>query len=254
MTRRARLVVFLAGAGGLAALLLWAISGLPSFGNYQGPYGNVLNHVAVGARHATNVVSAVTFDYRGIDTLMEEFIFFTAVIGTTLLLRAQLAEEEEPADDDATDRRTPAMSDAVRLGGFVMTGVTFLFGVYMVLHGHLTPGGGFQGGIVVGTGVLTVYLASEYETFLRVSSPTVLDVVEPAGAGGYILVGLGGLVGGASFLYNFLPLGVTGQLPSAGMIPVLNAAVGVEVGAGIALIVAEFLEQTLQVRKKQQTA
>jgi multicomponent Na+:H+ antiporter subunit B len=61
--------VFLAGAGGLVAFYPWGLLGLPGFGNYPGPYGFVLNRIAVSQTKATGVVSAVNFDYRGFDTL-----------------------------------------------------------------------------------------------------------------------------------------------------------------------------------------
>lgn len=86
---RARVVLFLVGAAGLGALLVWAFVGLPRFGFYHGPYGNVIRAVAVSQRHATNAVDAVVFDYRGFDTVGEEFIFFAAAIGIAMLLGAQ---------------------------------------------------------------------------------------------------------------------------------------------------------------------
>ena len=71
MTRPLRIGVFAVSAAGLAALLLWAAAGLPDFGRYHQAYGRTLNSVAVGERHATNVVTATVFDYRGFDTLGE---------------------------------------------------------------------------------------------------------------------------------------------------------------------------------------
>ena len=97
MRSRGRLVVFAIGALGVAALLVWGLGGVPDFGHYRGPYGDILNRNAVQERHATNVVNSVTFDYRGIDTAGEEFILFAAVMGVTLLLRRQRQEEEGPS-------------------------------------------------------------------------------------------------------------------------------------------------------------
>src|SRR4029453_17596726 len=135
--------VFLAAAVVMAALLLWGLTGLPDYGVYAGPYGDVLNQVAVAERKATNVVASVTFDYRGVDTLGEEFILFAAVIGVAILLRAQRDEAEEPPDEDADDRRAPGTSNAVRVLGLALLGPVVLYGLYLVAHGHLTPGGGF---------------------------------------------------------------------------------------------------------------
>jgi multicomponent Na+:H+ antiporter subunit B len=241
--------VFLAAAVVMAALLLWGLTGLPDYGVYAGPYGDVLNHVAVAERKATNVVASVTFDYRGVDTLGEEFILFAAVIGVAILLRAQRGETEQPPDEDAADRRAPGTSNAVRVLGLALVGPVVLFGLYVVAHGHLSPGGGFQGGVVLATGALLVYLSGEYVTLRRVSPEVLLDQAEAAGAAGYVAVGLLGVAAGATFLANVLPLGQPGMLLSAGTIPVINLAVGLEVAGGFVLLLSEFLEQTLVIRR-----
>ena len=96
MTARARLSLFLVGGLGLGALLVWAMTGLEPFGGYPGPYGTILNRVAVTERHATDVVTAVVFDYRGLDTMGEELILFASVIGVAaafILLFAEFLEE-----------------------------------------------------------------------------------------------------------------------------------------------------------------
>src|SRR5947207_14829981 len=78
---RARAAVFLIGAAGLAALLGWGIAGLAPFGDFAGAYGTLLPRVEPQGRHAANVVAAVGFDYRGFDTLGEELVLFSSVIG-----------------------------------------------------------------------------------------------------------------------------------------------------------------------------
>jgi multicomponent Na+:H+ antiporter subunit B len=241
--------VFLAAAAVAGALLLWGLTGLPNYGVYPGPYGDVLNQVAVAERKATNVVAAVTFDYRGVDTMGEEYILFAAVVGVAVLLRAQRGEVEEPPDEDAADRRAPGTSNAVRVLGLALVGPVVLFGLYMVAHGHLTPGGGFQGGVVLATGALLVYLSGEYVTLRKVRPVALIDLAESSGAGGYVAVGLLGLAAGAAFLANVLPLGRPGALLSAGTIPPINLAVGLEVAAGFVLLLSEFLEQTLVLRR-----
>lgn len=249
MTPALRRWVFLVAAAAAGALLLWGLSGLPAFGVYAGPYGDVLNQVAVAERKAANVVAAVTFDYRGIDTMGEEFILFAAVLGVAILLRARRDETEQPPDEDAADRHAPETSNAVRVVGLALVGPVVLFGIYVVAHGHLTPGGGFQGGVVLATAALLVYLSGEYVTLRRVSPEILTDAAESTGAAGYVAVGLLGVAAGATFLENVLPLGQPGQLLSAGTIPVLNLVVGLEVAGGFVLLLYEFLEQTLVIRR-----
>jgi multicomponent Na+:H+ antiporter subunit B len=245
MTPVIRRRAFVPAAAVVGALLVWGATGLPPTGVYRGPYGLVLNQVAVAERHATNVVAAVTFDYRGVDTMGEEFILFAAVIGVAILLRAMRGEAEYEPQEAARGRRVPGTSNAVRVVGLALLGPIVLFGIYVVAHGHLTPGGGFQGGVVLATGALLVYLSGEYVTLRRVRPENSIDLAEALGAGGYVVVGLFGLVAGGSFLANTLPLGTAGTLLSAGTIPVINLAVGLEVAAGFTLLLSEFLEQTL---------
>jgi multicomponent Na+:H+ antiporter subunit B len=245
VTPRLRRRVFLAAAAVVGVLLLWGLTGLPDYGVYNGPYGDVLNRVAVAERKATNVVASVTFDYRGVDTMGEEYILFAAVLGVAILLRAQRDETEQ----DAADRHAPATSNAVRVVGLALVGPVVLFGVYVVAHGHLTPGGGFQGGVVLATAALLVFLSGEYVTLRRVSPEVVTDAAESVGAAGYVAIGLLGVAAGSVFLANVLPLGRPGSLLSAGTIPPINLAVGLEVAGGFVLLLSEFLEQTLVIRR-----
>jgi multicomponent Na+:H+ antiporter subunit B len=244
VTPAVRRRVFLAAAVVAGGLLLWGLTGLPDYGVYVGPYGDVLNAVAVGERKATNVVAAVTFDYRGVDTMGEEFILFAAVVGVAIVLRAQRGETEQPPDEDAADRRAPGTSNAVRVLGLALLGPVVLFGIYVVAHG-----GGFQGGVVLATAALLVYLSGEYVTLRRVRPVALIDLSESTGAAGYVAVGLLGLAAGAAFLENVLPLGRPGALLSAGTIPLINLSVGLEVAGGFVLLLSEFLEQTLVLRR-----
>jgi multicomponent Na+:H+ antiporter subunit B len=241
--------VFLVAAAVAGGLLVWGVTGLPDYGIYAGPYGDVLNQVAVAERKATNVVASVTFDYRGVDTMGEEFILFAAVLGVAILLRAQRDESEQPPDEDAADRHAPGTSNAVRVLGLTLLGPVVLFGIYVVAHGHLSPGGGFQGGVVLATGALLVYLSGEYVTLRRVSPEVLTDLAESVGAASYVAIGLLGVAAGATFLANVLPLGQPGALLSAGTIPLINLTVGLEVAGGFVLLLYEFLEQTLVIRR-----
>ena len=254
MTSTARRNLFLAGAAGFAALLLWGLGGLPEFGHYDHPYGLLLNRVAVAQTHATNVVAAVTFDYRGFDTFGEEFILFAAVLGTTLLLRAQREEQEEAPEDHAQYRRAPHDSDAVRELCLGLVAPAFLVGLYIAAHGHLSPGGGFQGGVVLATAPLLMYLGGEYRGLRAVSPETLVEYGEATGAAGYAIVGLLGLWSGAAFLENVLPPGAPGDLLSSGTILALNLVVALAVAAGFVLLLTEFLEQTLEVRRRSRSA
>jgi multicomponent Na+:H+ antiporter subunit B len=242
VTRRARIGLFLAGAAGLAVLLAFGVSGLHAFGHYPGPYGIVLNHVELRERHATNVVSAVVFDYRGFDTLGEELILFCAVIGTSLLLRSV-------REEDVTDVRDAARSEALRAVGLVTVPVVVLLALDVAAHGYVTPGGGFQGGVVAAAGLFLVYLAGEWRALRHAAPERLVDACHSFGAGGFAAVGIGTLAAGAAFLENVLPLGRTGTLKSAGTIPVVNLCAAIEVTAAFVLLFTEFATELLVERK-----
>lgn len=250
MSERIRIVVFFVAAFGFAALLMGGMFGLPDFGDYQGPYGDIINTVAVPQRHLTNMASAVNFDYRGFDTLGEEYILFAAVTGLALLLRRGRGEIEEAPKEAAQDRAVLPRSDALRGLGLLAVGVTSLFGAYIVIHAHLTPGGGFQGGVILAGSCLIVFLCVGYSSYRRVSPKVPIEFGESVGAGAYALIGLATLLAGGAFLQNLLPLGKTGDLFSAGTVPVINFAVGLEVAGGFVLMFTEFLKET---RKKSRT-
>jgi multicomponent Na+:H+ antiporter subunit B len=249
MSDRLRLRVFAVAIAGLLGLMVWGFTGLPDFGHYRGRYGEILNRVAVPERSTTDVVTAVNFDYRGFDTLGEEFILFAAVIGVASILRTLLGERTRRPDDDAAGRHVPETSLPIRVTGLGLVAPAVLVGIYIVAHGHQTPGGGFQGGVILATALLLTYLSGDYTT-LRAVGPTWLsELAEGMGAGGFALIGLGGIVAGGAFFENFLGKGTPGELLSAGTIPLNNTAVGLAVTGGFVLMLSEFLKQTLTRRR-----
>ena len=250
MNRRTRTGMFICGALGLLLLYSWGAHNLPGFGKYPGPYGDIINAVSVYERHATDAVTAVNFDYRGFDTLGEEFILFTSVMGANLLLRKREDDsEEDPPVDRAAERSVPPTSDAVRVAGLALILPIVVFGIYTVTHGQLTPGGGFQGGVILASMPLIIYLCGDYTAFKSITSHVLTEVMEAIGAGGYAVTGLVSFVFGLAYLTNFIPLGQTGDVFSSGTIAVISALTGVEVAAGLVLLMISFFRQTLVYRK-----
>ncbi len=241
----ARRRIFLLGGTGLAALLIWGLAGLPDFGSFSPLYGRLMDRLAVPQRSTTDVVTAVNFDYRGFDTLGEEFVLFAAVLGLALLLREARDEVEGEIDDDSPQRRPPETSAALRLLTVLLVPFTVLLAAYITAHGHLTPGGGFQGGVIGASALLLVYIGGEYIAMRRVRPLSLVEVAKAAGAGAFVLIGIGGILFANAFLDNFLPLRQPGELVSAGTIPLLSISVGFEVAGGFVLLLSEFLDQLL---------
>ena len=246
MTRPVRLSLFgLAGAGMLVVLLL-GFTGLPSFGHAHELYGALLNRTEDKLRHATDVVTALNFDVRAFDTLGEEFILFASVTGVALLLRQLRGEEETDRQAKGIeDHAFAGASDGLKLVSLVLIPVIVAFGLYLVFHGALTPGGGFQGGVVLAAGPIAILLAGRYLSMKRVAPKVLLECSDAIGAASYGLIGLGGLVFVGVYLKNPLPLGTPGHLLSAGMMPLNSIAVGLEVAGAFLLTWTEFLDQTM---------
>jgi multicomponent Na+:H+ antiporter subunit B len=249
VSRTARLLLFGVGAAGFGVVLVYGLAGLPAFGHYQGVYGRVLDGIGVTERHATDLVTALNFDFRAFDTLGEEFILFASVLGVVLILRQLRGERERPNQEEADEHRLAGASEALRALALVLVPSLLAVGVYIVVHGQITPGGGFQGGVILATGPLAVFLAGRYLRMRIIAPHTVVEIGDAVGALGYGLVGLGGLVFVGVFFKNFLPLGIPGHLLSAGQIDVASVAVGLEVSGAFLVAWSEFLDQAILVRR-----
>jgi multicomponent Na+:H+ antiporter subunit B len=239
VSRRTRTALAAVALAGLAALAVWAVSGLLPFGTPSGPANGVVRTL-VHERQVANTVNGVTYDLRGVDTLGEELILFVAALGSAVLLRHRRedVEEEERAAG-------PPIADALRVAGAVLVCPLIVLGVYVVVTGHLGPGGGFQGGVILASGLLLAYASGQVVALERVEPTALVEVAEATGAMAYALVAVGGLVFAGAALENFLPFGTSGQLLSSGTIVVLSVGVGLEVTGAVALILTEFLDQTL---------
>ncbi len=171
---------------GLAACYLWGLGGLPGFGHYPGPYGDIINRIAVGQTNATGVVSAVNFEYRGFDTVGEEFILFVAAAGVATVLR-HLRGERDQAGQGRGRGPGHAAAPATRSGWrrCCWPGRPWCWAGTSASHAQTSPSGGFQGGVVLATAFILIYLAGQFLAFERFSPVDVTDAVEAVGAGGF---------------------------------------------------------------------
>ncbi len=236
----------LAGGVGVALMVsgfVWGLTGLHGFGTAITRYGNIVAHAAVPDRAATNSIAVTTFDYRGFDTLGEEFILFASVIGVAILLRNVRSEED--VSETEVEAPGPRGSEASRWLGTALVGPVVVLGGYIVTHGHLTPGGGFQGGVILAAAVAVAFVGGQYVVLLSLRrSATWMEVSDAIGAAGFAVLGFAGLILAGSFFGNFLPKGTSGLL-TGGFIPLANVAVGLEVAGAMLLVLAELLDQRL---------
>jgi multisubunit Na+/H+ antiporter MnhB subunit len=134
------------------------------------------------------------------------------------------------------------MTNIVKTVTRIISGVVFLFGLYIVTHGHLSPGGGFAGGtIIAGAFILLVLAYGDNIMHLRRIKEESSALENLAILGVLIMAIVGLLLGTKVFFNNFLPLGVSGQLISAGIIPLFNILIGIEVAAALFTIFLAFV-------------
>lgn len=142
--------------------------------------------------------------------------------------------------------QTAGMTLIVKTVTRVMVWMMLLYGMYLILHGHLTPGGGFGGGVIIALAFLCIFLAygrSYTEEWLQIR---LLHHAESGAILLFLIVGILGFAFGGAFLANFLSHGTLFNLVSAGTIPVLNILIGVKVGLSLFLAVWVLSDPHLQ--------
>jgi len=129
------------------------------------------------------------------------------------------------------------MTDIVKTVTRIIVGVIFIYGIYIITHGHLTPGGGFAGGAVIaGAFALLILAYGNNKLKLKIKKLS-SSIFESVSVLAFLLMAvLGLLIGTKVFFHNFLPVGNVGELISAGSIPLYNIAVGIEVAAALTAI------------------
>ena len=176
---------------------------------------------------AANIVSAIVVTYRGFDTLGEVTILFLTAAIISFVLKMK-------NEDVVPERFTSPNSEILIYSSQIIVPVIFLVGIYIFINGHLTPGGGFQGGAVIASGVLLMLLANPR---MKVRHSLVAFIESISGIA-FVVLGVLGLVLAGGFLDNrFLPLGKFGTLLSAGALPLIYIAIGLKVGAELSNII-----------------
>ncbi len=130
------------------------------------------------------------------------------------------------------------MSLIVKTVARITMGLMLLYGIYIISHGHVSPGGGFAGGVIIALSFILIMLAFGKETAVKKFSTSVASILESLGAIMFLAIALTGFAGGYFFLNFFKEKGGPFSLFSAGIIPLCNIAISLEVGAGLFAIFA----------------
>src|SRR6056297_4283163 len=183
-----------------------------------------------------NLVTAILYDYRAFDSMGESTVIFGAVSGIVLILSRKMLPVS-----------SKGLSFIVKRTLGIMTPFIALFSIYVITHGHLTPGGGFQGGVILAaiSIIFSIVYGSAFD--YRRYSPQTKTALETGGAMTFLGLGLAGIVMEGAFLHNLGFLTAeTGTLISAGSIPYINIGVGFKVGAGVAIIFYSMIQKTFE--------
>ena len=223
---------------GIIWMLLQTAAYLPPFGNPGNPANNEVSrrYIEQGMQEtgAVNIVAGMILDYRAFDTLGESNVLFIAACSVLILLR--ISSEKHGGDAvaqleaEADDRMYEPKNDLIlqRIASFLVP-LILLFGVYIIMNGHISPGGGFSGGAVMGAGLILYLNAFGFRKTERFFTFKTFKVVSLCALSFYAVSKAYSFFTGANHLSSFITPGTPGRLFSAGLIPYLNIAVGLVV-------------------------
>ncbi|MBN1295026.1 MAG: Na(+)/H(+) antiporter subunit B [Candidatus Latescibacteria bacterium] len=215
----------------IAIGIILSIAEIP-FGKPKMKVGKYYIDKGVKDTGATNIITSVVVNYRGFDTLGEVTVLFIAAVG----VGAVLVTAEKKQKERVTEKASLVLSTGCRF----LFPLILLLGAYIFVNGHLTPGGGFQGGAVIASAFLLFYMGCRWKRINKIKA----QALESLGGLVFIITGLLGLIIGNYFMMNFLPKGIPNQLFSAGIIPVIYIALGCKVGSELAGVIDNMIEES----------
>lgn len=219
----------------LVFLLLTAVSYLPTFGHAENPVNNEVSqrYIESGLQEtgAVNIVTGMILDYRAFDTLGESHVLFIATCTVLILLRNDKKKgKNSMEDDEANDRLYEPKNDIIlQTVAKILVPPIIIFGIYVILGGHLGPGGGFSGGAVIGAGLILYLNAFGFEKTERFFTAKTYRRMSFGALACYALAKSYSFYTGANEIHSVIPLGTPGAILSSGLILVLNICVGIVV-------------------------
>lgn len=220
----------------LVSMLLIAVSNLPSFGNASNPVNNEVagRYIENGLQEtgAVNIVTGMILDYRAFDTLGESHVLFIATCTVLILLRIDGDKKGRSGMGYAmeNDRIHEPKNDIIlQTVARILVPPIFIFGIYIILGGHLGPGGGFSGGAVIGAGLILYLNAFGFEKTERFFTQKTYRRTSFCALACYALAKSYSFYTGANHIKSVIPLGTPGAILSSGLILILNICVGIVV-------------------------
>ena len=226
----------------IIAVLLVTLSRMPPFASPDNPTVNEVysRYIEKGVSEtgAVNTVAAVVLDYRAFDTLGESVMLFAAVVAVIMLIRTGSTGGSTPSENSGKTKQPLVLRLIVKL----TTPFILIYGIYILLNGHLSPGGGFSGGAILGAGMALFAFAFGSASVRRFLSFKTFSVCTCAALLFYALVKGWAFFMGASGLSTGIPAGIPGNIFSGGLILPLNICVGIIVAFTVYALYALFSE------------
>lgn len=222
---------------GIIAVLLWTIAYLPVFGNAGNPDNNEVSarYIEQGLQEtgAVNIVTGMILDYRAFDTFGESCVLFIGSCCVMVLLKIEKNSKNENNKkrlEEANDRFYEPKNDMIlQKCACIFVPLILLFGIYIVLNGHLSPGGGFSGGAVIGSGLILYLNAFGFKKTEKFFNEKTYRRITVSALTFYCLAKSYSFFTGANHLESGIPLGTAGDIISSGLILPLNICVGLVV-------------------------
>ena len=214
----------------LITVLLLTVNQLPTFGAANNPTSNevVSRYISDGLEEtgATNIVAGMILDYRAFDTLGESHVLFIAATCVMILLRL-----DSKSSRNQEIRRKPEKTEdpILRMAAKILTPFILIFGIYIILNGHLSPGGGFSGGAIIGAGLILMANAFGFDQTGRFFTRKTYSIVTVSALLFYSAAKSYSFFTGANHLESGIPKGIPGAIVSGGLILPLNICVGLVV-------------------------
>lgn len=207
-------------------VLTVTVSFLPEYGNPNNPVHNEVSqrYLEQGMQEtgAVNIVAGMILDYRAFDTFGESAVLFVASIIVLMIMREDKSEERsDKAVYVQMKRDTIVKNIAKYIIPFLL-----IFGIYVVLNGHISPGGGFAGGAIMGAGLILYSSAYGYKTINKYINAKFVKYVTFGALGFYAIAKSYSFYTGAHHIETGIPLGIAGNILSGGLILPLNICVG----------------------------
>lgn len=216
----------------LVAMLLVAVSYLPTFGEADNPVNNEVaaRYIEKGLQEtgAVNIVTGMILDYRAFDTLGESHVLFIATCTVLILLRVDKKDDKDTFETN--DRKYEPKNDVIlQTVARILVPPIFIFGIYVILAGHLGPGGGFSGGAVIGAGLILYLNAFGFAKTEKFFTAKTYRRMSFGALACYSIAKSYSFYTGANNIESVIPLGTPGAILSSGLILLLNICVGIVV-------------------------